>query len=48
MDGPNFSYDKWFKFKGEYCSKNSIDLMIDDTAEYRTWFETPFFHYDRK
>lgn len=33
---------EWDKAKGEYCSKNNINLHIDDTLIYNEYFTTPF------
>lgn len=39
---PQISDDEWDKTKGEYCSKNGINLHIDDTLIYNDYFKTPF------
>jgi hypothetical protein len=35
---PIFSNYSWDSFKGKYCEANSIDIMIDDTERYRSYF----------
>ena len=44
---PMFNEDIWNKTKGEYCSRNNISLMLDDSKLYGENFKTPyarFFH----
>ncbi len=39
----------WDKSKADYCQKNNIDILIDDTARYGKYFEdipTAFLHMD--
>lgn len=35
----------WNKAKAEYCRKNKINLMIDDTLNYGKHFVTPFAYF---
>ncbi len=39
---PIFGDFMWDSFKGLYCAKNKIDLMIDDSIAYKRYFSTPF------
>jgi hypothetical protein len=39
---PIFRSLDWNSFKGSYCSRNHVDLMIDDSPEYGPYFTTPF------
>jgi hypothetical protein len=39
---PLFTSELWDGFKGRYCATHGIDLMIDDSLEYRPYFSTPF------
>lgn len=39
---PIFKPEQWNNFKGAYCAMNNVDLMIDDSPEYRLYFSTPF------
>ena len=39
---PIFRPGDWNTFKGWYCACNHVDLMIDDSPEYRPYFTTPF------
>jgi hypothetical protein len=39
---PIFRSLDWDGFKGSYCARNHVDLMIDDSPEYRLYFTTPF------
>jgi hypothetical protein len=32
----------WDKTKGEYCQMHGIDLHIDDTQNYQSFFKSPF------
>ena len=41
-DRPLFDEVIWNSFKGQYCKTHKIDLMIDDSIEYREYFTTPF------
>jgi hypothetical protein len=34
--------DLWNHTKGKYCKENGIHLHIDDTENYKKFFETPF------
>lgn len=40
-----FPDETWNKIKAEYCSKHSIDLHVDDMAQYLTYFTTPYMLY---
>lgn len=44
---PCFNKKLWDKAKAEYCLKNEIDIMIDDTLEYGKYFKTPFVFLQR-
>ena len=37
-----FKNEDWDKVKGQYCRDNGIDLHIDDTLIYNSFFSTPF------
>ena len=39
---PVFIDEPWDSFKGKYCYKHGIDLMIDDTERYGKYFTTKF------
>ncbi len=39
--------DLWNKAKADYCRRNAIDIHIDDTPAYGTFFVTPFCLYDK-
>ena len=44
---PKYGFDmisdeEWDKTKADYCSRNKIDLHIDDTLIYNSFFTTPF------
>lgn len=39
---PVFRSLDWNGFKGSYCARNHVDLMIDNSPEYRQYFTTPF------
>ena len=39
---PIFRSLDWNSFKGSYCSRNHVDLMIDNSPEYKPYFTTPF------
>ena len=39
---PIFEEVCWNKVKADYCEKNKIDIMIDDTECYGKYFKTPF------
>ena len=41
-DKPFFPDILWDKAKANYCAKNEIDLMIDDSDEYCKYFTTPY------
>lgn len=32
----------WDKVKSEYCTKHNIDIMLDDSTVYGTYFTTPY------
>lgn len=36
----------WNRAKAEYCLQNNINIQIDDTAMYGTFFRTPFALYN--
>lgn len=40
---PIFRCEDWNSFKGAYCARNHVDLMFDNSPEYRPYFTTPFF-----
>ncbi|MFC1671302.1 hypothetical protein ACFL20_12995 [Spirochaetota bacterium] len=33
---------EWNRAKGVYCSKNKIDIHIDDSERYKEFFTTPY------
>jgi len=39
---PWFKGNKWDKTKGEYCKRNEIALMLDDSDSYGKYFVTPY------
>jgi hypothetical protein len=39
---PIFRSLDWNGFKGSYCARNHVDLMIDNSPEYHPYFTTPF------
>lgn len=39
---PEFSDEDWDRTKADYCERNKIDLMIDDSLIYNQDFTTPF------
>ncbi len=41
-DRPIFQTKDWNGFKGSYCARNQVDLMIDNSPEYGPYFTTPF------
>lgn len=45
----NFRVDEyiWDSAKGKYCEKNGINVMIDDSIEYKKYMpkDTFFYHY---
>jgi hypothetical protein len=41
-DRPLFHDTLWNAYKAQYCVRNGIDLMIDNSPEYREYFITPF------
>ena len=44
---PSFDEIKWNRFKGNYCEENKIDLHVDDTLEYKKYFnKTEFIHHN--
>lgn len=38
----------WDRAKADYCLKNGVDLHIDDSMLYGTYFQTPFCLYSKK
>ena len=38
----------WDSVKGEYCLLQDIHLHIDDSAEYKEYFKTPFVLFERR
>ena len=44
---PIFAKKYWDKAKADYCKKNKIDIMIDDTKRYAKHFKTPFFLFNK-
>lgn len=45
---PHLDAYLWDKTKAEYCSKNSIDLHIDDSDVYGYFFKTPYSRFYSK
>jgi len=45
---PWFNEDIWNKTKGEYCKRNNIALMIDDSDVYGESFKTPYARFFSK
>lgn len=41
-DNPEYPHRIWDRTKADYCSRNKIDLMIDDSLIYNQDFTTPF------
>ena len=39
---PEFSNTEWDRTKGDYCKRENIDIMIDDSLIYNEYFSTPF------
>lgn len=44
---PWFSDDEWNGFKGRYCNKNNIDMLVDDTKDYGLYLDSKNFHLYR-
>ena len=42
LNRPLFIDEDWNSYKGYYCAAHHIDLMIDNSPEYRPYFSTPF------
>lgn len=38
----------WDRAKGDYCLRYNIDLMIDDSDAYSSFFKTPYARYYSK
>ena len=38
----------WDRTKADYCKRNNVDLAIDDSEVYETYFDTPYIRFDRK
>lgn len=36
----------WNSAKAKYCEENEIDLHIDNSIEYESYFTTPFAYFD--
>ncbi len=45
---PWMDAEAWDRTKGDYCSRNKIDLCIDDTIKYGDFFTTPFARFFSK
>jgi len=41
-DHPWMDAEIWNKTKGDYCEREQIDLMIDDSDSYWKYFKTPY------
>ena len=41
-NNPFFDDALWNKTKGEYCARNNIDFMLDDSDVYGKFFTTPY------
>lgn len=44
---PRFEEYDWNTAKAEYCRKNEIDIMFDDSEVYGNYFWTPYFQLRR-
>jgi len=44
---PRFDCYAWNIAKAEYCRKNEIDIMFDDSEIYGKYFQTPYFQVRR-
>ncbi len=44
-ENPFFKKEDWDLVKADYCRRNEIDLMVDDTDAYIEHFTTPFARY---
>ena len=44
---PRFEEYAWNTAKAEYCRKNKIDIMFDDSDIYGKYFWTPYFQTRR-
>jgi len=44
---PWMDVDIWNKAKAEYCKKENIYLMIDDSEIYGKYFTTPYLRFTR-
>lgn len=41
--GRRYPSEIWDSAKGEYCLRNQIDIMFDDSSKYGQYFKTPYF-----
>ena len=41
--GRRYPNEIWDPAKGEYCLRNQIDIMFDDSPIYGKYFKTPYF-----
>lgn len=41
-----FDPKDWDVVKANYCAFHHIDLMVDDTYDYKKYFKTNFMHWD--
>ena len=46
-DRPIFKEELWNQAKAEYCRKEKIDIMLDDSKVYGKHFVTPYFNFWR-
>lgn len=44
---PLIQSDRWDKTKADYCLKNGIDIMIDDSIMYEMYFDKIYTQYLR-
>lgn len=46
--GPWMDSEIWNRSKAEYCSREGIDLHIDDSDVYGKYFATPYLRWTKK
>ena len=47
-DNPWLDTEQWNRAKAKYCIENEIDLHVDDSDVYGTYFKTPYARFYSK